>query len=144
MTPGYYIVLNKSVVSLFRRIHVVYFRTSVYDPQLFVPAILVRCKKRNYVQYEHQRTKSIFHSREELLEYEKALAAEAKMASARNAHTTGTTDRAQTLFGEVYPWVRKKYAEQLEKTFREGSLKRFETGRWCSSCGVQIVHLRFT
>ena len=144
MTPGYCIILNKSVLSLFRRIHNVYFRNFDYDTGLFEPAILVRYKKRNYVQYEHERTKSIFRSREELLEYEEALAAEAKMASGRDAYTTGTTDRAQTLFGEVYPWVREKYAEQLEKPSREDSLERFETGRWCSSCGVQIVHLRFT
>ena len=141
---GYCITLNKSVLSLFRRIHNVYFRKFDYGTGLFDPAILVRCKKRNYVQYEYERTNRIFRSREELLEYEEALAAEAKMASGRDAYTTGTTDRAQTLLGEVYPWVQRKYAEQLEKTFREDSLERFETGRWCSSCREQIVHLRST
>ena len=151
MTSGYCIILNESVVSLFRRIHVVYFRASVYDPQLFVPAILVRCKKRNYVQYEHQRTEGIFSFREELLEYEEALAAEAKMELARDAYTTGIakgSDTAQQLFEEVYTWVHIKYAEQLRKVnvkrFRKDSLERFETGRWRSSCGVQIVQLRFT
>lgn len=148
ITPGYCIILNESVLSLFRRIHVVYFRTSVYDPQLFVPAILVRCKKRNYVQYEYQRTEGIFRIREELLEYEEALAAEAKMELARDAYTTGITKgsgTAQKLFEEVYSWVHTKYAEQLEKfnvnMARKDSLERFETGRWSSSREVQIVHL---
>ena len=151
MTPGYCIILNESVLSLFRRIHIVYFRTSVYDPQLFVPAILVRCKKRNYVQYEYQRTEGIFRIREELLEYEEALAAEAKMELARDAYTTGITkgsDTAQKLFEEVYTWVHTKYAEQIEKVnvkrARKDSLERFETGRWSPSYGVQIVHLRST
>ena len=148
ITPGYCIILNESVLSLFRRIHVVYFRSSVYEPQLFVPAILVRCKKRNYVQYEYQRTEGIFHIREELLEYEEALAAEAKMELARDAYTTGITkgsDTAQKLFEEVYPWVHARYAEQLEKfnvkRARKDSLERFETGRWSSSWGLQVVHL---
>ena len=134
--PGYCVILNGSVLSLFRRIHVIYFRSSVYDPQLFVPAILVRCKKRNYVQYEHKRTEGIFRCREELLEYEEALAAEAKMELAREAYTTGPTkgsDTAQKLFEEVYTWVHAKYAEQLEKVnvmwARKDSLERFETGR---------------
>ncbi len=151
MTPGYSIILNESVLSLFRRIHVVYFRASVYDPQLFVPAILVRCKKRNYVQYEHQRTEGIFRIREELIEYEEALAAEAKMELAREAYTTGITkgsDTARKLFEEVYTWVHTKYAEQLEKfnvkRARKDSLERFETGRWSSSGGVQMVNLRST
>ena len=146
--PGYCIILNESVLSLFRRIHIVYFRTSVYDPQLFVPAILVRCKKRNYVQYEHQRTEGIFRIREELLEYEEALAAEAKMELARDAYTTGITkgsDTAQKLFEGVYTWVHTKYSEQIEKVnvkeARKDSLERFETGRWSSSCGVPVVHL---
>ena len=123
-------------MSLFRRIHNIYFRDFDYDTGLFDPVILVRCKERNYVQYDHERTKSIFRSREELLEYEEALAAEAKMELARDAYTTGITkgsDTAQQLFEEVYTWVHIKYAEQLRKVnvkrFRKDSLKRFETGR---------------
>jgi Fanconi-associated nuclease 1 len=151
MTPGYCIILNESVLSLFRRIHVVYFRTSVYDPQLFVPAILVRCKKRNYMQYEHHRTEGIFCFREELLEYEEALSAEAKMELARDAYTTGITKgsgTAQKLFEEVYTWVHMKYAEQVEKVnvkrFRKDSLERFETGRWSSfPMGCKWFHLHF-
>jgi len=148
---GYCIILNESISSLFRRIHVVYFRSSVYDPQLFVPAILVRCKKRNYMQYEHQRTEGIFRCRQDLLDYEEALAAEAKMELAREAYTTGLTKGSaavQKLFEEVYTWVHAKYMEQLEKfnveMSRKDSLERFETGRWSSSFKIQIVHLRPT
>ena len=103
------------------------------------------------MQYEHQRTEGIFCCREELLEYEEALAAEANMELARDAYTTGTTkgsDTAQEPFEEVYAWVHTKYAEQLEKVnaerARKDSLERFETGRWSSSCEVQMGHLRST
>jgi len=72
------------------------------------------------------------------------------MELARDAYSIGTTkgsDTVQKLFEEIYAWVHMKYAEQLEKAsvkeFRKDSLERFETGRWCSSCGgVQVVHLR--
>ena len=94
------------------------------------------------MQYEHHRTEGIFRFREDLLEYEEALAAEAKMELARDAYSTGTTkgaDTVQKLFEEIYTWVHVKYAEQLEKVnvkgVRKDSLERFETGRWSSSCG---------
>jgi len=87
------------------------------------------------VQYDHQRTEGIFNCREELFEYEEALAAEARMELAREAYTSGVTkgsDTAQKLFEEVYTWVHMKYAKQLEKVnvnrSRKDSLERFETG----------------
>ena len=105
----------------------------------------MRCKKRNYVQYEHQRTEGIFRCREQLLDYEEALAAEAKMELARDAYIAHGSDTAQTLFEEVYTWVHARYAEEVDKVdmkrSRKDSLERFETGWWSSSFEVQNIHL---
>jgi hypothetical protein len=99
------------------------------------------------VQYQYQRTKGIFPCRKDLLEYEEALVAEAKMELAREAYLCGMvrgSDGSQKLFDDVYCWVHEKYAEQLENIdvtrSRKDSLERFETG----GCGCPTTHRLFT
>ncbi|KIM22252.1 hypothetical protein M408DRAFT_28886 [Serendipita vermifera MAFF 305830] len=73
---GQCIRLNPKVLLLIRRISLVFFRTTSYEAQLFVPAILVACKKRKYSLYEATRSSHVFTSREDLLSYEAALTLE--------------------------------------------------------------------
>lgn len=71
------IKINPQVLLLIRRINLLFFRTTTYEAQLFVPAILVACKKRKYSAYNAARSNQVFTSREDLLSYQAALALEA-------------------------------------------------------------------
>lgn len=52
-----------------------------YCPKILTPALLTRFKKRFYPTYTHSRRKDIWASREALIEFEEALALEAKLDS---------------------------------------------------------------
>jgi fanconi-associated nuclease 1 len=59
-----------------RRISIICYRETEYLTSLMLPALLTVFKKRNYPPYEHMRDGNIWTSREDILEYEKALEAE--------------------------------------------------------------------
>ncbi|KAH9945856.1 uncharacterized protein BXZ73DRAFT_86110 [Epithele typhae] len=63
--------INPHVVALFHRTNLIYFRSTRYDPDLLVPAVLAIAKRRT--------TPDIWRTREELLAYEAALATEAEV-----------------------------------------------------------------
>ncbi|OCH92080.1 hypothetical protein OBBRIDRAFT_886490 [Obba rivulosa] len=68
------------MIRLFRRINLVYFRSTEYTSELLVPSILARSRKRVYPPYKHRRTKGIiWPSRKDLLEYERALELQARV-----------------------------------------------------------------
>ncbi|KAI1794637.1 VRR-NUC domain-containing protein [Ganoderma leucocontextum] len=71
--------LNPDVVALFRRVNLVYFRSTQYTEDLLTPALLARAKKREYAAYACTRTSDIWPTREDLLAYEAALEIEAKV-----------------------------------------------------------------
>ncbi|KZT02315.1 uncharacterized protein LAESUDRAFT_706344 [Laetiporus sulphureus 93-53] len=71
--------INENVMNLFRRVNMVYFRSTEHTPSLMVPSILLRSKKRAYASYQHRRTTDIWLSREALLAYEEALELEAQV-----------------------------------------------------------------
>lgn len=99
--------LNAHVVALFRRVNLVYFRSTQYTPDILTPAILTRAKKRAYAAYTYTRTTDIWLTREDLLAYEEALAIEAEvdalLESPSAANSTGrgrsTASRTPALMG---------------------------------------------
>lgn len=81
--------LNPDVVALFRRINLVYFRSTQYAEDLLTPALLARAKKREYAAYACTRTSDIWPTREDLLAYEEALEIEAKVDALLDGGTAG-------------------------------------------------------
>ncbi|KZV88299.1 hypothetical protein EXIGLDRAFT_651295 [Exidia glandulosa HHB12029] len=73
------IKLEAEVLALLRRLQIVFFRATMYAADLFLPSILARAKRRNYASYKYERTLNIFPSREQFLDYEKALKMESEM-----------------------------------------------------------------
>ncbi|OBZ69278.1 hypothetical protein A0H81_10732 [Grifola frondosa] len=70
---GTCIRVNSEVFKLFRRVHLVYFRSTQQVSTLLTPCILTRAHKRSYASYLFARTANIWSSRDELLEYEEAI-----------------------------------------------------------------------
>ncbi|KAI0076777.1 hypothetical protein K474DRAFT_1644316 [Panus rudis PR-1116 ss-1] len=71
--------LNDDVVKLFRRVNLVYYRSTQYTATMLTPSILSRAKKRNFAEIANSRTPDIWPSREALLQYEEALELEARV-----------------------------------------------------------------
>ncbi|KAF9561143.1 hypothetical protein CPC08DRAFT_635815 [Agrocybe pediades] len=59
---------------LVRRLHIICYRETELPTGLLLPALLTKFKKRDYTAYNHVRSKDMWESRKEFLEYEKALA----------------------------------------------------------------------
>ncbi|KAJ3553515.1 hypothetical protein NM688_g3569 [Phlebia brevispora] len=74
---GGVVKLNEDAINLFRRVNIVYFRSTQYPPSILLNAILVRAKRRAFAHYQHKRTSNIWASRDALIAYEAALQLEA-------------------------------------------------------------------
>lgn len=72
-SSGPCIRVNIEFYRLVRRLHIIYFRETEYPTDLLLPALLSTFKKRNFTPVKHKRTAQVWVSREELLEYERAL-----------------------------------------------------------------------
>ena len=68
--------VNFDFYRLVRRINIICYREKEYPASLMLPALLTVFKKRNYPPYEHTRDGNIWTSRDDILEYERALEAE--------------------------------------------------------------------
>lgn len=60
------------------------------------PAILARCRKRNYANYDYKRTANIWSSRNALLEYERALIKELEIEEAFAGKSASTAHRGRS------------------------------------------------
>ncbi len=74
---GPMIKLKMEHVTLFHRVHLVFYRSTEYNEKSLVPFVLAKMQKRTFPSYEVHRTTNIFASRVELLAYEEALKIEA-------------------------------------------------------------------
>lgn len=126
------------MVSLIRRVNLVFFRNITYEEQMFIPEILVACKKRRYSLYRVSRTNTIFADREALLNYEAALAMEQDVdalissgswTGGRRSKAPLEKEDADAQVMEHYTKIREIYPEAvaLRKDYRRG-LERFEAG----------------
>lgn len=67
------IKLTPTVCSLFKRLHLIFYRSTTFSDKTMTASMLARMRIRNYPAYQVIRTYSIFESRERLIEYESAL-----------------------------------------------------------------------
>ncbi|RUS18970.1 hypothetical protein BC937DRAFT_88121 [Endogone sp. FLAS-F59071] len=65
--------LAAAVVTLFRRLHLVFYRSTEHTDHAMTTSILARISKRNFPAYTVRRTTDVWRSRDELVEYEEAL-----------------------------------------------------------------------
>lgn len=72
--------MNFKFYRLVRRLHIVCYRETEHPAALLLPALLTTFKKRAYTCYSTTRSKDVWDSRLELLEYEKALELEMFLA----------------------------------------------------------------
>ncbi|PPQ74783.1 hypothetical protein CVT26_004891 [Gymnopilus dilepis] len=70
---GKCIRVNKDILRLVKRLHIIGYRVTEHPTALLLPELLSRFKKRSYTKVDHTRSNNIWTSREEVLAYEKAL-----------------------------------------------------------------------
>ncbi|KAH7107558.1 VRR-NUC domain-containing protein [Auriculariales sp. MPI-PUGE-AT-0066] len=112
---GACIKVQTDVMSLLRRLQIVFFRATIFSVDLFLPSILSRAKRRNYPKYTYTRTTHIFPSRERFLDYENALKIE------------GEIDSLLDGYGFMYQPKSKKakaHAEAISTTPRQDAAQR--------------------
>ena len=94
-------------VALFHRLHTVFFRSTNYDEKSLATLILAKISRRNFPEYIVQRTSNIFHSRDELLEYERAIVYKKEvddiLEGMSGVPTQEGLQRVKEVFEEVYP-----------------------------------------
>ncbi|PVG01134.1 hypothetical protein CPB86DRAFT_782042 [Serendipita vermifera] len=126
--------INGDVVSLMRRLNLIFFRGTTYEEQMFVPSILVACKKRKYSWYEAKRTTTIFPSRSSLLQYEAALNLEREIEQlVSEYHMLGKKDVEEKMameqrLVEYHKLVTEKLRISLTLPRNPTGLQRFEAG----------------
>jgi hypothetical protein len=133
--------INDRVVSLIRRVNLIFFRNITHEEQMFVPAILVACKKRRYSLYKVTRTSTIFRDRQSLLQYESALALEQDIDALLSVSSWngGKKNRAvmdaqdaEARIATYHTQVMEFYKEALlARNDRRNGLERFEAGETC-------------
>ncbi|TFK54629.1 hypothetical protein OE88DRAFT_1653035 [Heliocybe sulcata] len=86
------------VSHLFRRVNLVYLRSTQYSPTLLTESILAKARKRIYNSVGYIRTRDIWLTREELLAYENALFLEAQVDELLGAApgTASTSSRGRS------------------------------------------------
>ncbi|KAI0273485.1 hypothetical protein BC834DRAFT_210888 [Gloeopeniophorella convolvens] len=88
--------VNESVVILFRRLNLIYFRCTQYTPTILTPSILSRAHKRNFHPYVCTRTSEIWPTRAALLAYERALELEAQVDSLNDSTLSSVRARSRS------------------------------------------------
>jgi fanconi-associated nuclease 1 len=104
---GPLIRLLAAPVTLFHRLHTVFFRSTNYDEKSLATLILAKISRRNFPEYVVQRTSNVFHSREQLLEYERAIVYKKEvddiLEGMSGVPTQQGLERVKEVFEEVYP-----------------------------------------
>jgi Fanconi-associated nuclease 1 len=94
-------------VALFHRLHTVFFRSTNYDEKSLATLILAKISKRNFPEYIVERTSNVFHSRDELLEYERAILYKKEVDNILEGMSGIPTQeglkRVKEVFEEIYP-----------------------------------------
>ena len=107
-------------VALFHRLHTVFFRSTNYDEKSLATLILAKISRRNFPEYIVQRTSNIFHSRDELLEYERAILYKKEiddiLEGIGGVPTQEGLQRVKEVFEEVYPRWKGIIKLEREKT----------------------------
>ncbi|KAG8833377.1 hypothetical protein FRC17_010773 [Serendipita sp. 399] len=139
---GFCIRINPAVISLLRRINLIFFRATAHEAHLFVPAILVASHKRKYTQYAPKRTPDIFPDRQSLLEYEASLELERMCEDALEDYKNLTSLKTQSVkcrelvesrVTDLYRQLLGRFSDSLQRQadsqrVSDRVLERFEPG----------------
>ncbi|KAI3621492.1 coiled-coil domain-containing protein mtmr15 [Moniliophthora roreri] len=87
---GRCIRINPKFYELVCRLNIIFYRSTEQPAKPFLPSLLTIFKKRSYPPYTHNRS-VIWKTREEYLEYEEALACQARMSDAEIMPASGRT-----------------------------------------------------
>lgn len=121
--------ISDSVVQLFRRVNVIYLRSTQYSPTILTESILSRAKKRTYNVVKFHRTPDIWPTREALISYEEALLLEAQVDELLGAAPTpGNASRGRSVASKtpVSTRMQKRAASQSQCQVKGSSMCRDE------------------
>lgn len=110
--------LSLSVLRLFERVHLVFYRSTEWTEKSLTTIILARIARRNFPQYIVSRSANIFASRSLLLEFEAAIRTQFKVDSILEFNGTPRKDDMQVIldiFDDVYDRWRALLAEEQTK-----------------------------
>lgn len=141
---GPLIRINVETLTLFERLHLVYFRSTEWTEKSLTTIILAQCGKRNFPEFIVSRSANIFPSRQALLEFEASVRLQASVDDYLEFGrlTQEKMDAVMKIFEDVYPrWNRILAEEQLKEdtvyeTGEGAYLRRFSPG-WVYT---RIVH----
>ena len=141
---GPLIRINEETLTLFERLHLVYFRSTEWTEKSLTTIILAQCGKRNFPDFIVSRSANIFPSRQALLEFEASIRLQASVDDLLESGrlTQEKMDAVMKIFGDVYPrWKTILADEQIKEdnlyeTGEGAYLRRFSPG-WVYT---RIVH----
>ncbi|KAF2163877.1 hypothetical protein M409DRAFT_56988 [Zasmidium cellare ATCC 36951] len=137
--------LSLPTLSLFERVHLVFYRSTEWTEKSLTTIILARIARRNFPEYIVSRSANIFASRQLLLEFEAAVRTQFRVDNILEFNGTPTKDSLQTIldiFDEVYPRWKVLLAEEQRKedsiySTGEGAYLRRLSPAWVYT---RIVH----
>ena len=110
--------LSLSVLRLFERVHLVFYRSTEWTEKSLTTIILARIARRNFPEYIVSRSANIFASRALLLEFEAAVRTQFRIDSILEFNGTTTKDDLRVvldIFEDVYGRWRVLLAEEQKK-----------------------------
>ena len=137
---GPLIRINLQTLTLFERLHLVYFRSTEWTEKSLTTIILAQCGKRNFPDFIVSRSANIFPSRQALLEFEASIRLQTCVDDYLEFGrlTQDKMDAIMKIFEDVYPkWNGILAEEQLkEDTVYETGEGRSEERRVGKECPV--------
>lgn len=141
---GPLIRINLETLTLFERLHLVYFRSTEWTEKSLTTIILAQCGKRNFPDFIVSRSANIFPSRQALLEFEASIRLQACVDDYLEFGrlTQEKMVAVMKIFEDVYPRWRTILADEQvkeDKVYETGEgayLRRFSPG-WVYT---RIVH----
>ncbi|KAK6841829.1 hypothetical protein PG990_006179 [Apiospora arundinis] len=118
--------LSLPVFKLFERVHLVFYRSTLWTEKSLTAIILAKIARRNFPQYIVSRSTNIFSSRDHLLEFETAMRTEFAVDSVLEFNGPAGEDgfrKILDVFEKIYPRWKLLLAQEQEKETRV-----YETG----------------
>ncbi|KAI0483130.1 VRR-NUC domain-containing protein [Xylariaceae sp. FL0804] len=121
LIAGPCIRLSKSILTLFERVHLVFYRSTQWTEKSLIAIILAKISRRNFPQYLVSRSTNIFASRAQLLEFETSMKTEFAIDNLLEFNGPVTEARFHEVidtFEEIYPRWKGILHEEQEKEQR--------------------------
>lgn len=114
MYIGPCIRLHPTAVTLFNRVHLVFYRSTEYTEDSLKTLILARASKRNFPSYIVSRTANIFASHEVLVEFEESIKLQAQVDGILEGNGVPTKDGLQQVL-DIAEGVYSRWLELVEE-----------------------------